>query len=401
MSQSSGWNRPGAASTRLWGRSGARSGGVECPPTRTGGRPGLTRRSTASTLPGATRTPGSAVGVARAPALDRRVPLTHDGPPGPRTSHAGHRAWPSSSDSRRSSWGASSRTWVAHAVESVRTVRTPSDQPSGSQCAATSGADDLRPTAHHATDGDVVLPAVLGHEPAHGDGQRLRVAVVGMGAGAGVRAGPPGGRGRAGPAGRRRSPGPAPLARASAFAWASEGASRGRRPPSSAGSVGSVGCRGPPGSRLRRHDGPRPTATSKRVPRSASGTSAGTAAVTSTCSARRHQLGQPLAAARCRARRRRRRGSAPARRRRRVQQVVGREPQREREGPGLAVARRSPWPGIVPEVEAQLVAVRARRGETPRSISALRLALHGRRAAPRRARARSGTRTASVPSEDW
>ena len=41
-----------------------------------------------------------------------------------------------------------------------------------------------------------------------------------------------------------------------------------------------------------------------------------------------------------------------------AQQVVGRQPQRERERPGLAVARRTPSPAAVPSVSAQLVAVR-------------------------------------------
>ena len=135
---------------------------------------------------------------------------------------------------------------------------------------------------------------------------------------------------------------------------------RARSSPSSSRGLGLVG-------RLVSHRGsPRPSATTYRTPASAAGTSSGTAAVTSTCSApatRSASCARRSLSSSAKTSSRMRIGSSPSD----AQQVVRREPERERERPGLAVRgvalHRQPACvavlGAVPEPEQQLVAVRA------------------------------------------
>ena len=73
----------------------------------------------------------SAVGVPRTAPLDPSLPFFHDGPWGPRTCRWVTVPAPRSSFSLASREGASSRTWVAQAVESARTVRRPARTPRG------------------------------------------------------------------------------------------------------------------------------------------------------------------------------------------------------------------------------------------------------------------------------
>jgi hypothetical protein len=125
----------------------------------------------------------SAVGVARTAAVaDPGGPSSSSGQVGPSTSIRVTVPWPSSSLSRRTTVGASSLSWVAHAVESVRTTSLPSANDVGWQCWATSAptisASDRRPVHLQ-----VEVPAVVGDQPAEGGVEQLGVALVGVRAG--------------------------------------------------------------------------------------------------------------------------------------------------------------------------------------------------------------------------
>ena len=90
---------------------------------------------------------------------------------------------PTSAAIRTSSLPASSRSWVAHAVDSASTVSSPSSSFTGRQCAATSGADDLLPLAEDRRLGRRLLPAARLDQLGEQRAERLRVARVGPGAG--------------------------------------------------------------------------------------------------------------------------------------------------------------------------------------------------------------------------
>ena len=191
--------------------------------------------------------------------------------------------------------GASSFSWVAQAVESVRTTSLPSSNDSGVQCAATSGADQLGPAAEapRAPAGRAPSPWSATSRLDRG-AEQLRVAVVGVRA-AGPR--PRAGRRRCRPAARRlrRRRAARDCARASARARSSQvvGRCSGRRP-GSAVSAGSSGA----GSGGRQSVTASPRRRRRRTgrPASAAGTSAATAAVTSTCSAPATRSASRLAA---------------------------------------------------------------------------------------------------------
>ena len=286
---------------------------------------------------------------------------------------------PSSSASRRSSCGASSRTWVAHAVESARTVEHPVGPALRAAVGGDVGADDLRPATHDPADGDVVLPAVLGHQPVDRGGQRLRVAVVRM------RPGP----GLSRPAGRPRAV--RPLAAGSPDApwrgrrpWPARAATGpGRRPdaPPRRRPDGSLaGCR----TRLvlRRHGAPSPPTTSTRDPAQRCGDVGRHRRGDQHLLGRGHQLGQPLATRRVEL------GEDVVEDQHRLA-AVG--PSAGRRTPGAAPARRTrtprarrtPWPASGPEVEPQVVAMRTDQGD-----AALDLRLAAGPASPRAARRR-------------
>ena len=111
----------GAPQNRLRRALGARwrrdHGLLVTPPTRSGVR--LSRRCPGGLGP----SPGSG-------------PCSSSGRPGPTTVTRVTVPSPRSAFSRATRVGASSRTWVAHAVDSARTVSTPSRHPSGRQWAA-------------------------------------------------------------------------------------------------------------------------------------------------------------------------------------------------------------------------------------------------------------------------
>ncbi len=207
----------------------------------------------------------------------------------------------------------------------MRTTRLPSAKDSGVACWATSRADQLGPAGEHARDPQVDVPAVVVDEPADGDVEQLRVALVGearrtpwrgpvrrLGARGDVRAGPD--------AGPRRSARARVLARSSPSAWCWPVC------PGLLGARSSVDTASPP-RRPRRN----------RAPASIAGTSSSTAAVTSTCSAPATSSASWAAAVAVEL------GEDVVEDQDRVvavgaQQVVGRQPQRQRERPGLAVA---------------------------------------------------------------
>ena len=209
---------------------------------------------------------GSAVGVARAPAVatergpffQRRAVRTED------LDHGAPCRAPSSSLRRRTTVGASSRSWVAQAVESVRTTSRPSAKLSGRAVRGDLRADELGPPAEDPVHREIELPAVVGDQPADawrrtaaGRGRRGARRDPAAGAGAAVRL--------ALPRARRRAS-TAPSARVERRCARSSPSSRRRRPRAPAGG---------PGRRARHgHGSPRPSATSKRAPASAAGTSA-------------------------------------------------------------------------------------------------------------------------------
>ncbi len=190
------------------------------------------------------------------------------------------------------------------------------------------------------------LPALVGDEAAERHVERLRVPVVGVRAAAdGVAALAPPGPGRSGPLAPVLPASPRAIERASS------------RPVASCCSSGSAGPAG--GSPPARHSTrvTSPSATSKRRPRSPSGMSSGTAAVTSTCSAPATssaswapatgvELGEDVVEDQHRV-------VAG-----RAQQLVGRQPQRQREGPRLPVAGVALDRQLAQRAE-QVVAVRA------------------------------------------
>ena len=142
-----------------------------------------------------------------------RQPPRCRGGAGPRTLTRRTVPSPSSALSRRTSCGASSRTWVAQAVESAVTASSPSANASGLGVRGQVPADDLRPPAEHRPDRGPLLPALVVEQAADGLAEELRVIPAGPAA---DRTGPicPAGRarrrshgGRAGLAGREQ-PGP-------------------------------------------------------------------------------------------------------------------------------------------------------------------------------------------------
>ena len=160
---------------------------------------------------------GSAVGVARTAAVAAGeaalLPARQVRAPG-RRSRSRSRA-PSSSLRRRTMVGASSLSWVAQAVESVRTTSRSSAKRLGRAVRGDLVADQLGPAAEDRLHAQVELPAVVGDEPAQ--------AVVRAAAGRGRRGGRPTSGDRRGGAGRRTAscacasargwPGTAPAAR--------------------------------------------------------------------------------------------------------------------------------------------------------------------------------------------
>ena len=251
----------------------------------------------------------------------------------------------------------------------------------GCSAAATSAPTICGPAADTDADRDVDLPAVVGDQPAQLVAERLRVAVVA--ACAPLDAVRLRRRRRA----RRRSPGGAPCRVAAAARRAAER----RRAPRLVGSPRASSVRvarcadGParrPAGRRRRGSSLSGVTSPDRDhgrgrPRAgASGTSAATAAVTSTCSAsatssasrsRRPVSSSAKTSSRIRI------GSSPSV----AQQLVRRQPQRERERPGLAVA------GVALGRQLAEGQARGRRGAgRPGEIAALELA--GRAARSRR-----------------
>jgi hypothetical protein len=86
--------------------------------------------------------------VSRGPGpVDFRGPRVHDGALGPCTRSSVTASLPTSASSRPRIDDDISRSWVAHAVESARTVRAPSLNVTGVQCSATS------------------VPTIAGHRP--------------------------------------------------------------------------------------------------------------------------------------------------------------------------------------------------------------------------------------------
>ena len=86
--------------------------------------------------------------VSRGPGpVDFRRPRDHDGALGPCTRSSVTASLPTSDSSRARIVDDISRSWVAHAVDSARTIRTPSLNVTGVQCAATS------------------VPTIAGHRP--------------------------------------------------------------------------------------------------------------------------------------------------------------------------------------------------------------------------------------------
>ena len=101
---------------------------------------------------------------------------------GPSTSITTTVPWPRSSLSRRTTVGASSCSWVAQAVESVRTTSLPSANDSGAAVRADLRPDQLGPAREHEAHPQVDLPAVVVDQPGQRGVEGLRVAVVGVGA---------------------------------------------------------------------------------------------------------------------------------------------------------------------------------------------------------------------------
>ena len=323
-----------------------------------------------------------------------RGPFFQLGPRGPSTSITVTVPCPSSSLSRRTTVGASSRSWVAQAVESVRTTSRPSSNDSGVQWAATSSPTSSAQRAKtpctrrsrsqpwSATSRPTVVSRICGSRSSGWAPGRLRPRTGRLGSVAAL----------AGPA----SPGP----------------SRADGPGQRAGQVeavvawsGSAGCRRPvggqvPGSsrrRLRHPHGPPPATRRRTGPRPApSGTSAATAAVTSTCSAPATSVGELLAALGVEL------GEHVVEDQDRVvavgaQQVVRRQPQRERERPRLPVdcVALHRQPGVAgAERQHQVVAVRAdQRDAAVELVVAAPLELGQQRPRPARARSRAGRRS--------
>ena len=190
--------------------------------------------------------------------------------------------------------GLSSCSWVAQAVESARTVRTPNSKRHRGGVLRHLRADDLRPAAHHRPDRDVDLPAAVGaaagpsgRRAARGRGRRGRSCWTR----------PPGGRRPH----RLQRPAAAPCpgrprgrvaARAPAAASASPRTSPDRSPRVAAVQVrparprSAATPRGGPrtGSCTQAQAPPHPASRHRSGRCSDAGTSASTAAVMSTCS---------------------------------------------------------------------------------------------------------------------
>ena len=287
------------------------------PPTREGGsdrpeRP-LSRRCRAG----------------RGPAT-RSGPLRQLGAAGPSTWTRLTVPSASSSFRRRTSVGASSRIWVAQAVESHDHDEHAVVEGLGPDVGGGVLADDVGPAADRAADGDRLLPAALGDHPVDDRADQLRVAVVRTASPTGWCA-------------RRSRTWVRPGAAGVDAACARLGAGGGER---GAGEVGSGpspdgGCGGsaasvmtPAAARRRR----RP----RRARRdSAAGTSRGDRGGDEDLLGAGDELGQPLAPRRVElgehvVEHQHRLGAGAVVR---TQQVVRREPQRERERPRLAVAR--------------------------------------------------------------
>ena len=286
--------------------------------------------------------------------------------------------------------GASSFSWVAQAVESVRTTSLPVGERLGGECAPISAPTSSVHRAKtprtcrsssqpcSATSRPTCAPSSCG---SRSSGWALLRPWLPRRARRALRAGSPRPRGGR-PARPRRASSPA--RGRGRRRWRSSSAARRR--------VGVARASSAHSSRVTS-----PSATTKRAPASAAGTSAGTAAVTSTCSAPatssaswRAALGVEL-------------GEHVVQDQDRVvavgaQQVVRRQPQRQRERPRLAVRGvaldRQPLVGGARrrEGQQQVVAVRADQRE-----AAVELVVAGaapaRRGARRRARGRSSARS--------
>ena len=231
------------------------------------------------------------------------------------------------------------------------------------------GADDRGPAAHHPADGGVGLPAALGHQPAEGRPEQLRVAVVRVRAAALLGDAP-----RAAPAGRRRrglarapAPGrcePAPRASARRAGQRLAGRARGPAPgrrgrgPARSGGRSVIGPAAPlrPSRRPARRPAPRARRRHGRGDQHLLGTG--------------DQLGEPLAPAVVEL------GEHVVEHQHRL--AAGRRRAAGRRPPAAAPARttrtrrgwRSPWRAR-PELEHQLVAVRTDQRDAAVELLAL------------------------------
>ena len=138
-----------------------------------------------------------------------------------------------------------------------------------------------------------------------------------------------------------------------------------------------------------------PRVTSKRPPASSAGTSSGTAAVTSTCSAGGDHLGQPAPAPVVQL------GEDVVQDQHRLvavgpQQVVGGQPEGQRERPRLAVAGVAACAGSSPSRQHQVVAVRADQGHAAFELGGAQPPAGRPAAAPPARRDRSRRRRAGV-----
>ena len=216
--------------------------------------------------PAACRGAASPVSVARPAAVTCRPrPLAPRRRGRPTTSRYSTVPWPSSSLSRRTTVGARSLSCVAHAVESVRT-RSDRRRNSRACSARRPRAHHRRPAAEHCMHGDVGPPSTLGHQLSRPRNQ--------------------GAWGRVRPDARRRAP-PAEASHPSASATARGAAScDGWRiaPRPSAPARARDGRVRPTPDPSVRHGSPLLSRTSNRWLTRVGGTSASTAAVTSTCS---------------------------------------------------------------------------------------------------------------------
>ena len=364
------------------------------------------------------------VTLSRTVSRGRRAPCTRarararTGRPGRGCSACVTTLWPTSAAMLRSSVAASIRSWVAQAVDSASTVSSPSSSLTGRLCSAMSGADHPLPGAEDGRLGVGPLPAPGLDQPAEHGPEQLRVARVGPGPGVAAqpRAGVAAGRPRcaapaagAWPAPRRAPPAPAPAGRVAPAAArlaapaAGVGAAPVAGPAPSAASGPARPASARPAPRGRRQPARRPSRRRPRTGRRAAPPArprhrAGHQQLLGAAD----QLGQPVPAAGVQL------GEDVVEDQHRLdavgaQQVVRGQPQRQREGPGLAVAG-VPLGGQVAEGQRQVVAVRADQRDTafdlgrPAPRAARPAAPPPARPGPARARRPDGTRTRWRPS---